>query len=87
MCTFTMATHFTMLRPSPDKAPHLPATVCDIHKENKNPIQLNKNDTENKQKYTSEIKIYNTSAGDHVNFVYDNVVSQQMVLPIFSIYL
>ena len=26
-------------------------------------------------------------AGDHVTFVYDNIVSQQMVFAIFSIYL
>ena len=36
-----------MPSPRPESAPHLPATVCTIHNENRKPIQLNRNDTEN----------------------------------------
>ena len=44
--TLTMATHLMMESPRPESAPQRPATVLDKHRDNRNPSQLNRNETE-----------------------------------------
>ena len=44
--TLKRATHLTIPSPNPERAPHRPATVCEIQREKRKPIQLNRNDTE-----------------------------------------